>query len=67
MRKLIQSIALSTVVFSPLALISFTTSAEAHHTRSHVSTVAVQTTNPRKVKISNSKKTAINVMHNQKK
>ena len=39
MNKLIQSIALTAVVFSPLSLIS---SASAHHTGSHLSTIAAE-------------------------
>jgi hypothetical protein len=66
MNKLIQTIALSAVVFSPLTLISLATSAAAHHTSSHVSTVAVTTPNLRKVRIKNSKKAVTNVTHRQK-
>ena len=44
MIKIIQTIALTAIVFSPLSLISLVTSATAHHNSSHVSTVAVATT-----------------------
>ena len=44
MNKLIQTIVLTAVVFSPLSLLSLITSAAAHHTPGHVSTVAIETT-----------------------
>jgi hypothetical protein len=48
MIKIIQTIVLTAVVFSPLSLISLVTSATAHHSSSHVSTVAIATTKARK-------------------
>lgn len=50
MNKLIQTIALTLVVFSPVSLITLITSAAAHHTPSHVSNLAVQTNINRKKK-----------------
>gem|GEM_PF-5562527 len=44
MRKLIQTITLGAVVLSPLSLITLATTASAHHTGSHVSTVSIATT-----------------------
>jgi hypothetical protein len=51
MNKLIYTIVLTAVVFSPLSLISLVTSAAAHHTSSHASTIALETTKARKKKI----------------
>ena len=51
MIKTIQTIVLTAVVFSPLSLMSFVTSATAHHTSSHVSSVAVATTKAAKKKV----------------
>jgi hypothetical protein len=48
MSKIIQTIVLTAVVFSPLSLISLVTSATAHHTSSHVSTTAVAVNKTRK-------------------
>ena len=53
MIKIIQTIALTAIVFSPLSLISLITSATAHHTSSHVSNISVATTTARKKKKSN--------------
>ena len=50
MNKLIQTICLTMVVFSPLTLISLVTSASAHHTASHLSTVAMETSMGKKRK-----------------
>jgi hypothetical protein len=50
MNKLIQTIALTLVVFSPVSLITLITSAAAHHTPSHVSNLAIQTNVARKKK-----------------
>ena len=48
MNKLIQTISLTMVVFSPLTLITLPPSAIAHHTASHLSTVAIETSIPKK-------------------
>lgn len=56
MIKIIQTIFLTAVVFSPLSLMSLVTSATAHHNSSHVSTVAVTTTKTRKKRIKKGKK-----------
>ena len=58
MIKIIQTIVLTAVVFSPLSLISLVTSATAHHSSSHVSTVAVATTKTRKKRVKKGKKRA---------
>jgi hypothetical protein len=58
MIKIIQTIVLTAVVFSPLSLISLVTSATAHHTSSHVSNVAVATTQTRKKGVKKAKKPA---------
>ena len=42
MIKLIQTAVLTAVVFSPLSLVSLISSAAAHHSSSHVSTVATE-------------------------
>gem|GEM_PF-2765511 len=54
MIKLIQTAILTTVVFSPLTLVSLISSAAAHHTSTHVSTVATaisQTTKKKTTKV----------------
>ena len=56
MIKIIQTIVLTAVVFSPLSLISLATSATAHHTSSHVSTLAVATTKTPKKGVKKGKK-----------
>jgi hypothetical protein len=56
MIKIIQTIFLTAVVFSPLSLIGLVTSATAHHSSSHVSTVATATTTTRKKRIKKGKK-----------
>jgi hypothetical protein len=57
MNKLIQTIVLTAVVFSPLNLISTIASATAHHNSSHVSTVAMETTKAKKkIKMKKGKK-----------
>jgi ABC-type transporter MlaC component len=66
MYKLIQTIALTAVIFSPLSLISLVTSANAHHTHSHVSTVAKNTIKTRQAPIKKNKKSAVNVARKQK-
>jgi hypothetical protein len=66
MHKLIQSIALTAIVFSPLTLISLTTSAFAHHTSSHVSTVATNTPKTSKAQMKKDKKSFINVPRKQR-
>jgi hypothetical protein len=52
MNKLIQNIAVSAIVFSPLSLIGSIKAASAHHTSSHASTISMtgtkKTTNPTK-------------------
>ncbi len=58
MIKIIQTIVLTAVVFSPLSLISLVASATAHHTSSHVSSVAVATTQTRKKAVKKGKKPA---------
>ena len=58
MIKIIQTIVLTAVVFSPLSLISLATSATAHHSSSHVSSVAVATTQARKKSAKKGKKPA---------
>jgi hypothetical protein len=50
MNKLIQAIVLTAVVFSPLSLLSLITSATAHHSDSHVSTISMESSIARKKK-----------------
>jgi hypothetical protein len=71
MNKLIQTIALSAVIISPLSLISSIESAAAHHTPSHVSTTAVKMTQATKKKtkkapVKGSKKPMTNGTSNKK-
>lgn len=66
MIKIIQSIVLTAVVFSPLSLISLATSATAHHTSSHVSSVAVAATQTRKKGVKKGKKPATTGTSQQK-
>ncbi|WP_373544813.1 hypothetical protein [Chamaesiphon sp.] len=70
MNKLIQTIALTAVVFSPLSLISLISSATAHHTSSHVSTVATEISQTTKKKSTKSqmsgKKKPMSGMGNKK-
>jgi hypothetical protein len=56
MNKLIQAIVLTTVVVLPLSLISLVTSAAAHHTASHVSTVAMSNSKTNKMRAKGKKK-----------
>jgi hypothetical protein len=58
MNKLIQTIVLTAVVFSPLTLLSLVTSAVAHHSNSHVSTLALSGKKKQNIKNSKGKKTA---------
>ena len=70
MNKLIQTIALTAVVFSPLSLISLISSAAAHHTSSHVSTVAnkiSQTTKKKSTNPMSGKKKPMRGMSDKKK
>lgn len=55
MNKLVSTIVLTAVVLSPLSLISSITSAAAHHTRSHVSTVSTNSLKVRQVKMNPAK------------
>jgi hypothetical protein len=57
MNKLIQTIALGTVVLSPLSLIGTVIAADAHHSSSHVSTVATAVAKTDKTKAKKGKKT----------
>jgi hypothetical protein len=57
MNKLIQTIVLTAVVFSPLTLLSLVTSAAAEHGTSHVSTLALSGKKKQNVKNSKGKKT----------
>ena len=66
MNKIIQTIALTAVVFSPLSLISLVTSATAHHTSSHVASVAVATTKTRKKAVKKGKQPAATGTSQQK-
>lgn len=66
MIKIIQTIVLTAVVFSPLSLISLVTSATAHHTSSHVSSVAVATTQTRKKGVKKGKRPATTGTNQQK-
>lgn len=66
MHKLIQPIVLTAVIFSPLSLISLVTSANAHHTPSHVSTLTKNTIKIRQIPIKKDKKSTINVARKQK-
>jgi hypothetical protein len=66
MIKIIQTIVLTAVVFSPLSLISLATSATAHHTSSHLSTVAAKTTQTRKKPVKKGKKPATTGTSQQK-
>lgn len=66
MHKLIQTIVLTAFIFSPLSLISLVTSANAHHTPSHVSTVAKNTIKIRQAPIKKDKKSTMNVTRKQK-
>ena len=66
MIKIIQTIVLTAVVFSPLSLISLATSATAHHTSSHVSSVAVAATQTRKKAVKKGKKPATTGTSQQK-
>ncbi len=65
MIKVIQTIALATMVFSPLSLISLISSATAHHTSSHVSTVSVTTTKASNKKIKKGAKPAATANNHQ--
>ncbi len=56
MNKLIQTIVLTAVVFSPLSLLSLVTSAAAHHTLSHTATVSLAGKKKPTVKNKKSKK-----------
>ena len=56
MNKLIQTLVLTAVVFSPLSLIASISAATAHHTASHVSTVALEGTKTPKAKMKKGKK-----------
>jgi hypothetical protein len=66
MNKLIQTILLTAVVSTPLSLISLVTSAAAHHTSSHVSTVSVAITKTRKKRIKKAKKSITTGTRKQK-
>lgn len=66
MNKLIQTIVLTAVAFSPLTLISLATSASAHHTSSHVSTLATNTSKIRKVQIKKDNKSLTNSTRKQR-
>ena len=57
MNKLIQTIALGAVVLSPLSIIGTVIAADAHHTSSHVTTVATTIAKPAKAKMKKGKKT----------
>jgi hypothetical protein len=56
MNKSIQTIVVTALIFSPLSITSLATSAAAHHTSSHVSTVSTNFRQVNKVKTNSVKK-----------
>jgi hypothetical protein len=67
MNKLIQTLVLTAVVFSPLSLIASISGARAHHTAAHVSTVALEGTKTTKAKMKKKGKKSMTTSSSKKK